>query len=372
MSTFSCPVIRIEKFADNPNSDSLCVINGPQGPLQFKKGELKIGDLACFIPADSLVPVARPEFAFLAKDADKDGYARIRGIRLRKIPSVGLLLRCPDVIAIPGKDAQGEPRSTFVPIRPGDDLQHWYGVKKYEPPQTHSFHTDSTQAAGPKDILRSPTYDVENLWQFEGAVIENSSELALDYVCRWSLTEKIHGCNFRCYTDNEGIVHIGSRNRWVNSGNVWHEAYEKYKHLLDPLMQQNPGTIFFGEVFGKVQDLTYSVDGVDLRLFDSFNTKTNRYNAIGELGRMLLGVPNALSLLVPQVSQVSGNLRYALEEAKKVCSGVSLIDGKTMREGVVVRPVSTEVMVFGKDPMRLMTKVVSPEYLSRLNGTEEH
>lgn len=123
-------------------------------------------------------------------------------------------------------------------------------------------------------------------------------------------------------------------------------------------------------MFGKVQDLTYSVDGVDLRLFDSYNTKTNRYNSIGELGRMLMEVPNALVLLVPQVSQVSGTLRYALEEAGKVCSGTSMIDGKTMREGVVVRPVASEVLVFGKDPMRLMTKVVSPEYLSRLNGTE--
>ncbi len=114
-------------------------------------------------------------------------------------------------------------------------------------------------------------------------------------------------------------------------GNVWWMAYLRHKAILDALMANNPGTIFFGECFGKVQDLTYSVDGVDLRLFDSYDTLTNRYNSIGELGRMLLGVPDALVLLVPQVSMVSGSLRFAIEEAKKVCSGSSLIDDKTMR-----------------------------------------
>jgi RNA ligase (TIGR02306 family) len=339
--------------------------------LQFKKGEIKVGDLACFIPADSLVPVSRPEFAFMAGKADESGYARVRGIRLRKLPSVGLLLRCPDGIILP--NAAGTPTWSHK-VQAGDDLQHWYGIKKYEPPQTHSFHTSSLPSAPPPGLSRSPSYDVENLWQYEGAVLDGSSELALDYSCKWSISEKIHGCNFRMYRDPEGVVHIGSRNRWVKEegGNVWWAAYRRYESLLVSLMAKNPNTIFFGEVFGKVQDLTYSESGVDLRLFDSYNTQTNRYNSIGDLTGMLLGVENAITLLVPTVSLFTGSLRMAIEEAKKLCSGKSLIDGTTMREGVVVRPVTQELLVFGKDPMRLMTKVVSPEYLSRLNGTEEH
>lgn len=362
MSTFTCPVIRLTKFADNPNSDTLCIFNGPQGPLQFKKGEFKVGDLACFVPADSLVPVDRPEFAFLAKDA-MDGLVRVRGIRLRGLPSVGLLVRTPDVAVSNGLSCI---------VSEGSDLKDWFGIKKYEPPQTHSFHTSSLHAAPPGDLSVSPTYDVENIWQYSGSVVAGTNIQALDFQSNWSITEKIHGCNFRIYMDGLGNVHVGSRSRWVKGDNVWTQAYEKYKNILDTLLRLNPKTIFFGEAFGKVQDLTYSVVGVDLRLFDSYNTEFNQYNSIGELGRMLSQVIDGLSLMVPFVCNVSGTFDMALQEASKYRSGVSLIDGKTMREGVVVRPVNEEVLVFGKEPMRLMSKVISPEYLSRHGGTEEH
>ncbi len=150
---------------------------------------MKIGDLACFVPADSMVPVARHEFSFLADKAGVDGYARVRGIRLRKIPSVGLLVRAPDVLVVPQPpDANGESRSAYLPVRAGDDLSGWYGIKKYEPPQTHSFFTNSDAEKAPDDISRTPVYDVENLWQYDGAVIEGTSIEALDYVDRWSIT----------------------------------------------------------------------------------------------------------------------------------------------------------------------------------------
>jgi len=113
MSTFKCPVVRIDKIGKHPNADTLCVWNGPQGPLVFKEGQFKNGDLAVFVPADSLVDLSRSEFQFLAGDK-KEGLFRVRGIKLRGVPSVGLLL-----------DASG--------LNEGDDGAERYGVTKYVP-----------------------------------------------------------------------------------------------------------------------------------------------------------------------------------------------------------------------------------------------
>jgi RNA ligase (TIGR02306 family) len=362
LSTLSCPVIRLGKFADNPNSDSLCVFNGPQGPLQFKKGDLKEGDLVCFIPADSMVPVVRPEFAFLSKQAGNDGYARVRGIKLRGIPSVGLLIRCPDGFVGNGLS---------VKLEPGMDLSLYYGIKKYEPPKTHSFHTDSTAAEPPGGLSVSPTYDIENNWFFEGAKDQFVKEDVKYYYCDWFVTEKIHGCNTRLYMDQHGKVHVGSRNRWVNPGNVWHQAYEKYKVVLDELMKKNPQTIFFGEVYGKVQDLTYGVDGIDFRLFDAYDVVSNRYWSPHALMSELAQIVNGLELYVPVIGKFTGKYEDVLEACKSMCNGVSMIDGKTIREGVVLRPHNHDTIILGhKGVGRFITKVINPDYLSRNNGTE--
>lgn len=353
MSTFKCPVVKLGKIGKHPNADSLSIWNGPQGPLCFRTEDFKEGDLATFIPADSIVPLFNPVFSFLSprNATEPDATFRVRGVRLRGIPSVGLLVRAP-----PGASD-------------GDDGAEFYGVKKYEPAQTHSFFTNSNQVNAP-DGIPDPTYDVENTWIFGKGVVEGTSTQALDFEGCYHISEKIHGCNFRCYMDPSGKVYVGSRSRWVSEGNVWHDAYKMYQGILDQLMKSNPGHIFFGEVYGKVQDLHYGRIGVDLVLFDMFDAVSGRYVPISRLGTELAKIEDGLKLMVPYAGQFVGKFGDAIEYAKTLATGMSRLDDKTIKEGVVIRPVGEERLVFGKGINRLMTKVISPEYLSRKNGTE--
>ncbi len=355
MSTFKCPVVRIGKFAKNPKSDTLMIWNGPQGPIQFKDGDYKEGDLAVFVPADAMVPLADDRFSHLSKTGGKDRF-RVRGIRLRGLPSVGLLVHPPDG------------------LNEGDDAAEALDIQKYEPPQTHSFHTNSLEASTPHGARTVPVYDVENPWNLEGCVVEGGTTEALNYLGVWSITEKIHGCNMKIYRDSEGVVHVGSRTRWVKDmeGNVWWEAYRRNQSILDQLLKANPNCVFFGEVYGKVQDLHYGQDkGVDLVLFDMFDTQTGRFFGSSKLYTELLRIPGGAGLAVPVIHpSVRGTLKEAIEYARTVCSGQSLLDKNTIREGVVIRLTGEDLLAYGAKTTRLMTKVVSPEYLSRKDGTE--
>lgn len=358
MSTLNCPVFRVEKFAKNPNSDNLCVINGPQGPLQFLEGDFKVGDLACFVPADSIVDTKRPEFAWLADRADSSGSYRVRGIRLRKIPSVGLILRAPDIV-------------NGLRVQVGDNLAPYFQVNKYEPPVATYLHSDESPAP-----VQVPIYDIENTWNLAGAsvdVFDNEDykeTIPLEkYHSYWLITEKIHGCNFKCFKNEDG-VHVGSRSRWTKPGNVWWDAYNKQAVKLNDIMDAT-GWVLFGEVFGKVQDITYGVNGVSLKLFDAYDPVRCRFVSPRDLYDVLLRL-KATDLYVPVLNQFIGTYEDALKKAEEFRSGKSTICDAFIREGVVLRPAQEEVLTVGKYAGRLITKLVSPEYLSRNGGTENH
>lgn len=359
MSTFSCPVVKLEKFGKNPNSDTLCIWNGPQGPVQFKEGQFNEGDVACFIPADSIVHLDRSEFSFLRPDSGQGELFRLRGVRLRGVPSVGILLRVDGISCVLGQD-----------------LSEHFGVKKYEPPQTHSFFTHSEQAVAPSGIS-DQHYDVENLWHFENGKLMNvapgEEASVMDWVSDWDISEKIHGCNFRAVMTIDGQIHIGSRSRWVKetAGNVWWEAFNRHRKLMEDLLGHFKGHVFYGEVYGKTQDLHYSEAGVNLRLFDMMNGASGVYESARSFECSLIPAGSS-GLLVPKLAFLQHTtFREAIETAKGMVSAPSRIDGKELREGVVLRPYSSEQIVISpKGYTRLLTKVINPAYLSRANGTE--
>ena len=347
MSEFTCPVVRVGKVGRHPNADTLSIWNGPQGPIVFRTGDFNDGDLACFVPIDSLVNVSRPQFSFLAQKA-REGICRIRGLKLRGVPSVGLLLKCPD-----GSNV-------------GDNLAGHFEVTKYEQPQTHSFGTDSVAVSGPS----VPIYDVENYWNIDRCIVEGTETKAPEAVYEWSITEKVHGCNGK-FLYHEGNYYVGSRTRWVevDGQNVWATAFKK-NQWLQQLCKKYEGIVFYGEVYGKVQDLRYGLDNdVDVLLFDSYQLKTGKFNS-----RLELALMAGDNKCCKQVANAFGSLELAVSLAKDYCAlnPKSALDGKTMMQGVVIRPLLHEKMLTGPKYTRLITKVVSEQYLSRNNPTENH
>jgi RNA ligase (TIGR02306 family) len=144
LSTFIVPIVTIKSVTKHPNADTLDIISFEETAWQCvdKIGIRKPGDLVVYVPIDSNVKVARPEFAFLAPRAKANGLCRIRTIRLRGEISQGLILTPPEdnVIRLYAGTNEGFEDPTVMgyycdSVRPGVDCSYHYEVVKYEPPE---------------------------------------------------------------------------------------------------------------------------------------------------------------------------------------------------------------------------------------------
>ncbi len=380
MSTFANPVVVIDNLRPNPNSDTLDIWDGPQGPCQVKRGSFQLHDLAIFVPADSLVDTTRPEFAHLAKLADGPngrfpGMFLLRGVKLRGQLSVGLLLPLP-------------PQFSSMPV--GTDMSEVLGTVKWTPVVTQG-HTDYPRARAADEVplkVRSvPAYDVENAWRFARYAETDTTKR------QWVISEKIHGMNFRMCMTTDGKILVGSRTRWLRDecadkpGEWWHEVLKTYDVYLCSMFDYadkhgftRSSLTFYGEVFGPTQDLKYgSPKLATLRLFDIYDGDLQTFlgwSSFFEIASLGRKVPEMVAPALQQTGLLT--LKEAVVRARELAPGLSTL-GPNMREGVVVRPELEEVVTLtdtAPDGMvrtkqqRLQFKVISPEYLSRKDGSE--
>lgn len=193
MSEFKVEVVRLGPIIKHLNADRLGitqvhggypVITNISGPDAFKEG-----DLAVYVPVDSLVPALRPEFAFLVPEPvrkddmtdiewaerrrryekEKSELVRIKARKLRGIFSMGLLVPPP------------------LGAHEGDNVQLAYGIEKYEPDIANRKGGSSSPAGESEpDQPFMPVYtDIEGLRKW-GKVFTEGEEVII--------TEKIHGC----------------------------------------------------------------------------------------------------------------------------------------------------------------------------------
>lgn len=331
MSTFVCEVIEIRGFGDHPDAHSLQITEAFGNPVVIAKDSFKRGDKAVYIPIDSLVPVSRPEFAFLKKD-DKHEYERIKAKRLRGFYSEGLL----------------------VPAKPewqvGFDATAELGVKKYE---EQIVYVDGENE---KDPGFMPKFDLEPYLKYRN-VLEPGERVVV--------TEKIHGMNFRVGV-KDGEVSVGSHNmikRFNEKNQFWATAL---KYGLDKklLALGHNGIVVYGEVFGQVQDLRYGrgVGERDLALFaayDSVSRKWLDYDDFVELAKRL-DVP---------VTPVLYDGPYDHDTVHALRLGKTTAGGDHIREGVVITPALERVH---PKVGRVSLKDVSEDYKTRKKGTEYH
>lgn len=328
-------VVRIGELEKHPNADSLSIVQVFGFPVIVRTDAFEPGDLAAYVPADSLVDTSRSEFAFLADKANASGLARIKPIKLRGIFSMGLLV--PLSVGM------------LVQFGPGDDVTESLGVTKYEPPLV----TYGAAVASPPPCGDVGYTSIEAFRRYPD-LFETGEEIVA--------TEKIHGGNAR-YVYVDGELHVGSHNRWLKPGeSIWHKALE-YTPEIELFCRANPGKVLFGEVFGRVQDLRYGrPNSVAFVAFDVFDTETRTFLDFDEFDRLVdaWGVP-----LAPVVYR--GPFDRSLIEA--VIEGDSLeskVPGHVM-EGVVVRPVRE---FFDPKFGRKVLKLHSQRYLLRKNAQE--
>lgn len=297
----SVRIVELPKIGKHPNADTLSIVQVQGGyPCIFKSGNFVPGDKAVYIPVDSIVP-EHPAFAFL------EGHNRIKARRLRGIFSMGLLIPLKEV---------GLPDDTPVNTIVGEQL----GITKWEPQIDPKYWQTGDAAPDPGC---APEYDVEGMRMypnlFDGKQV--------------SITEKIHGTNFRAVW-HDGKLHIGGHRTWRKKGpNLWWNVAQNFS--LEDKLRDSP-FVLYGEVYGpKVQDLTYGAKSPLLVFYDvrrkeslEFLTPMDAYNVIGNLG-----LP-----FVPFLFEGAWT-----EECKRFAEGESPLayahaQTQQIREGMVVRP----------------------------------
>jgi RNA ligase (TIGR02306 family) len=310
-------VVRIGPIERHPNADRLSITRVHGGyPVILRTGEFSEGDLAVYVPVDSMVPEGDPRWAFLKGDR------RIRAKKMRGVFSMGLLTAIE-----PG-------------FQLGQDVGAQLGITHYEP-------TLDNPAEDEPDPGLFPTYtDIEPLRRW--ADILHPDE---DVV----MTEKVHGTNGR-FVFSDGRLWCGSRTRWKrrSPSSPWWSAAEHAG--MEHKLARRPSVVVYGEVYGRVQELRYGQpDHVRFAAFDAFDLQTGRF----------LDYPDFVALMdeleLPMVPVLyEGPWKEAPEG---LAEGPTVIGGGVhVREGFVVRPQHER---FDDRVGRVILKLHGEGYLTR-------
>jgi RNA ligase (TIGR02306 family) len=379
-------VVRIEKVEKHPDANALeiATVLGDY-PVCTKIGQFKVGDLAGYLPIDTIVPDT-PEFYFLCPKAyekyEENGetkqrqlgpkyplggvpekYRRIKAKKMVGRYSQGMLISTdslgPRLVSIGGGDT-GLPQISLVPDPdniqwvPGDSIVDTLGLKKWEEEEEENLpglkRTRGTNAEKAPQGWAMPHYDIDGIRKYLLCLGENEQVV---------LTEKIHG-------SNAGFCHDGTR-LWVKSRNfykkmdeddMWWDVAMRYD--LANKLSQFPMMVFFGEVYGQVKGFRYDTvieNGVLLtkvRFFDVWDTKQLRYLDYDAR------VQTLVSAGLDPVPELYRGPWLGKEQMYPYAEGMSTLNPKHIREGFVLNTLTERYEP--KLDSRMQVKLVGEGY----------
>lgn len=329
MSIFKVEVVKINSVNPHPNADRLDIVTIENMTYQVitAKGNFQIGDLAFYFPIDSVIPDD-----YLDKFGIRSYYSKkLRAAKLRGIFSEGLLV----------------PVDANFNGDVGDDFTAYFGVTKYEYPIPQNMSGDVESPIGqykfpsPEHLKRYPE------------IFQDGEEVVV--------SEKIHGTNFTVLVDENG-THVSSHNYfWKNNANnknlVYVRAYNEYACLQNlPINTQ-----LFGEIYG-VQDIKYGLSNGKIGIAVFAVKQNGKFLDYDEFSRFC----DEYSL--PQVPVLYRGA-YSREVVAQFNNASSVLDEKSIMEGVIVQPVKERTH---PEIGRVVLKLISDRYLLRSGGTELH
>lgn len=318
MSIFRVEVVPVV-LETHPDADSLSIVKVRGFTVCVKTSDWVDRKIGVYIPPDSVVPDT-DQFKFLNTSR------RIKVRRLRGIVSMGLLVPAPE-----GSEV-------------GDDVAELMGITHYETPIELST---SGEARGYPDFYLS-IYDVENYYNYPNVL--QDGELV-------QVTEKLHGAQGR-WTYHMDEFWCGSKKQWkkVDPRSIWWKVLNDNKEFKDAV-KNNPNLVFFGEVFGDVQDLKYEAKKGQLfyAIFDIWNKDTGTF-----LNTMdCIDICKALN--IRHVPILCEKEPFDVTFMKQISSGGSYL-GHNIREGIVIKPMYERL---DNKIGRVILKIVSDNYLER-------
>lgn len=339
MARFAATVQRIT-VEPHPNADRLEIAKVLGYVCVVPKGKFRTGDVAAYIPEQSIVPAGiLEEMGLAGRLAGKD-HNRVRAERLRGVLSQGLIY---DGEALHNAEA-----------REGEDVTATLGIKKYEPPIPKGMAGKVERYCGDEKMI---SYDVEDIKKYPGRISDGEPV---------TMHEKIHGT--LCYIVCENGTISTSSKGWASSQLVFaDEADNVYTRMagwyeddivsIAEMFDPRPVHILCEAYGSKCQDLHYGTQ-LGMSVFDM--RVDGKYVEQSKIRRILSGLNLKQAPLIYEGP-------FSHDMLERHTSGPSMVDGAdNIREGVVVRPVPERQDING----RVMLKSVSPKYLCRSGGTE--
>lgn len=217
----------ISEIREIPDADSIEAVRIKGWTVVTRKGDFQAGDRVLFIEVDAALPLTDKRFEFLGARSsrylpDRTPVHVLKTARLRGVYSQG--------IAFPLSDFP-----EAFPADPDTTIDGALGITKWEPPLPSGM-----QIAGgfPALVRKTDAERVQNLDAETWAQIQLD---AGDFVA----TEKIDGSSSTVWKDEDGELHVASRNWELHpTGNAhWATA----RDIADLL---HPGQFVQGEVAG--------------------------------------------------------------------------------------------------------------------------
>ncbi|OWK42991.1 Phage protein [Fimbriiglobus ruber] len=335
-----------------PNADAIERVRVLGWWVVAKKGEHRPGDKIVYCEIDSLLP-ERAEFEFLRPSSfkpevrDGDTLVRAAGFRIRTVKLRGQVSQgiCfPLAILPPG-----------APTDEGADVTELLGVAKWEPPLPVGMG-GKVKGGFPGFLSKTDETRVQVL---EPVLERNRGKT-------FFVTEKLDGTSFTAFlrADEFGICSRNLHMDEADETNVLARVAKKLeleaklrairdRHGFSPAVQ--------GEIIGPgIQKNKYGLDAPDLRVFNLLDL---------DAGRLVDYAP-ALAILadvglqtVPQLGPMV--LDHTIDELVQFSIGSSVLNPRTPREGIVLRPPVEE-----RDPDvggRLSFKVINPQFLLKFD-----
>jgi RNA ligase (TIGR02306 family) len=314
-----------------------------------KKGEFRPGDRVVYCEIDSLLP-ERPEFEFLRTSSFKPARTddvgaltwaagfRIRTVKLRGQVSQGICF--PLSILPPGASTDE-----------GSDVTDVLAIRKWEPPLPIGM--GGRVKGGFPGFL--PKTDETRVQVLEPVLLRHRGKT-------FHVTEKLDGTSFTAFLRN-GKFGICNRNLWMDETDELniHARVARRLNVEEKLraIQEAHGfqPAIQAEVIGPgIQKNKYGLKEVTLRVFNVIDLDANRLvdhatlvAVLSEIG--LEGVPQLGTLV----------LNHTVDELVAFSEGMSALNPKVQREGVVLRPFAEE---YDEDiGGRLSFKVINPRFL---------
>jgi RNA ligase (TIGR02306 family) len=374
LSQLNVKVEKIVSVEPHPNADRLDLVQVLDWRCVAQKDSFKVGDLCVYFPIDSLLPQELEDRIFGKDSKVSLTNHRVKTIKLRGAISQGLAITL-DLV----------PELHSWQRKEGKDVTDDLGVTKYEPPTPPANMSGGLTRSKKEQNHNFKKYtDISNIKFYPDAFAPT------DQV---SVTEKVHGTNFRAgwvNTQNYNwfqrlLSKIGLRPEYefvYGSHNVQYQNKKVYKGFYPSNVYQeialkyelrerlHPGEVVYGEIYGTgiQKDYNYGIpenhpDPHRLLLFDVM--KDNTYLDASQFASWC-AARNFLHVPVIYTGSYQGWQAIESAEMKKP----SKVDAdQKIREGFVIKPSRTEV----SHPMigRLSLKIINPAYLLK-EQTEFH